>query len=158
MPISVGSLFAATRDPISRQNASSYSQSLAIEFGHSRPVALGGGSVVDGHIRNRKAMTRAGVSLDHMVYPCVGQSLFEAVLLFLGETRVLDSTSDVDTAGYILHEEMRAVGLLRGQIAAVKRRDRRKSAWKRAGSSQGTITSHAIACGPESITFDVGAG
>jgi hypothetical protein len=116
-------------DPNIGTNASSGSQSLAIEFEHRRPVALGGGWVEDGHIRDREAMTCAGISLDQMVHPCLGQSLFEAALLFLGKTRVLDSTSDVDTAGYIFREEMRAVWLLRGEIAAVKRRDRRKSAW-----------------------------
>jgi hypothetical protein len=45
-------------------------------------------------------MTCAGISLDQMVRCCVGQSLFEAVLLFFGETRVFDSTRDIDTAGY----------------------------------------------------------
>jgi hypothetical protein len=64
-------------------------------------MALGGGWVENGDIRNRKAMTCAGISLDQMVHPCLGQSLFEAVLLFFGETRVLDSTGDIDPAGYI---------------------------------------------------------
>jgi len=144
--------------PISRRNVSSLSQSLAKEFEHSRPMALGRGWVEDGHIRNREAMACAGISLDQMVHPCLGQSLFEAVLLFLGETPVLDSTGDIDTAGNIIHEKMRAVRLVRGQIAAMKRRDRRKSTWERAGRGQGSIAAHAIACAPESITFDVGSG
>src|SRR5216684_4336290 len=120
-------------------------------------MALGRGWVEGGHIWNRKAMARAGISLYQMIHPCLGQSLFEAVLLFLGETPVLDSTGDVDTAGHIFHEEMRAVWFVRGQIAAMKRRDRRKSTRERAGSGQGRIAAHAIACGPESITFDIGS-
>ena len=116
---------------MSGQNAPSLveSQSLLKESEQSRPVALGGGWVEDGQIRNRKAVTCAGISLDQMVHPCLGQSLFEAVLLFFGETRVLDSTGDIDTAGDIFHEEMGAVWLVRGQIAAVKRRYRGKSIW-----------------------------
>src|SRR5690242_6962004 len=101
-------------------------------------------------------MTRAGIRLDHMAHPRVGQGLFEAVLLFLGEARVLDGARDVHAAGDIFYEEMGAVGLVRSQVAAVKRCDRRKSLRERAGRRQGAIAAHAIAGGPESIALYLG--
>jgi hypothetical protein len=70
--------------PISEWKASLI-ESLVKEPGQSRPVALGGGWVEDGHVGNRKAMTCAGISFDQMVDPGLGQSLLEATLLFIGE-------------------------------------------------------------------------
>ena len=80
------SVFERLRIYMSRERYSELeSKRLVQESEQSRPVALGGGWVEDGHIRNRKAMTCTGISLDQMVHPGLGQSLFEAVLLFFGE-------------------------------------------------------------------------
>jgi hypothetical protein len=133
-------------------------QRLVKETEQGLPVALGGGWVEDGQIRNRKAMMGAGICLDQMVHSRFGQNLFEAFFLFFGKMWVFDRTGDIDTPGHLVQEEMRTVGLVGGQIAAVKRRGRRKSIGERAGSGQRSVAAHAIARRSESITFHVGSG
>jgi hypothetical protein len=53
--------------------------------------------------------------------------------------------SDRHTSGYIFHKEMRTVGFIGFQIAAVKRGDRCEPIRKRARRGQAGVATHTIA-------------
>ena len=55
------------------------------ESEQSRPVTLGSDRGESGVIRNRKTMAGTGVGLDQMFHSCLGQCLFQTVLLFFGK-------------------------------------------------------------------------
>src|SRR5882757_3297380 len=133
-------------------------QSLLEEFEQSCPVALRRAFIKDRQIRNRKAVACAGIGLDHMVRSGVGQSLFEADFLLLRKTGVFDRARDIHTAGYVFNKEMRAVGFVGPQIAAVKRCNPCEPVRKCARRGQAGVTAHTIAGGAESLSFDIGPG
>jgi hypothetical protein len=131
-------------------------QRLMKEFEQSGPVALRRALIKDRQIRNRKAVACAGIGLDHMVHSAIGQSLFKADFLLLRRTRVFDRAGDIDTPRYISHKEMRTVGFISSQIAAVKRCDPCEPVRKGARRGQAGVAAHTIPGGAESLSFDIG--